>query len=102
MHLGALAVLDHDAEVGDLAIDLGDEGVLDGALVGGAPVLAAGIVVGAVTAAELAREVSLRPRTIMNLARAGKIPRIKLSGRIVRFDREAVLSALRALGAKKN
>jgi excisionase family DNA binding protein len=55
-----------------------------------------------VTAVELARELSLRPKTIMDLARAGKIPRIKLSGRIVRFDREAVITALKALAEKKN
>jgi hypothetical protein len=50
-HLIAELGIDIDVEVADLRVSLRDEGVLDVALVGGAAVLAAGVVGGAVARA---------------------------------------------------
>lgn len=54
-----------------------------------------------ITASELAERLRMKPKTIIGLAREGKIPRIKLSRRIVRFDYEEVVQAMKALAAKE-
>ena len=46
------------------------------------------------TAAELARRLRLRPRTIRAWASAGLIPCVRLGARTIRYDLRAVLRAL--------
>jgi len=53
-----------------------------------------------VTSETLARRLNLRPSTIRRWARAGIIPCLKLSGKVVGFDVEVVESALRKIAAK--
>jgi predicted site-specific integrase-resolvase len=53
-----------------------------------------------VTAEQLAKELSVGVDTIDNWGRAGRIPRIRISRKIVRYDRDAVLSALSQAGVK--
>jgi len=47
------------------------------------------------TAKQMASELGLRAGTIKQWARSGKIPSLRLSGKVIRFDREAVEQALR-------
>ena len=47
-----------------------------------------------VTADELARRMQLRPQTIREWARSGKIPCMRPTGKTVRFDFDRVLKAL--------
>jgi excisionase family DNA binding protein len=49
------------------------------------------------TVAELAKRLRLRPRTVQGWARQGRIPSVKLSSKVVRFDWHDVLAALRKL-----
>jgi excisionase family DNA binding protein len=46
------------------------------------------------TAAELGRRLRLSPETIHQMARDGRIPCIRLSAKVIRFDAEAVAAAL--------
>jgi excisionase family DNA binding protein len=47
------------------------------------------------TASELASRLSLRPATVLELARAGKIPSVRLTPKVVRFDIVDVISAMK-------
>ena len=38
------------------------------------------------------------PRTVLELARNGTIPRVKLTGKVIRFKLSAVVAALDSLG----
>ena len=53
-----------------------------------------------VTSEQLAKELSVGVDTIKNWGRTGRIPRIRISRKIIRFDRDAVLSALSQAGVK--
>jgi len=46
------------------------------------------------TASELAGRLQIRPRTVQSWARQGRIPTVRLSAKVVRFDWRAVLTAL--------
>jgi excisionase family DNA binding protein len=50
------------------------------------------------TVDQLADRLHIRPRTVQTWARRGRIPTIKLSAKVVRFDWRAVLAALRNQG----
>ena len=50
---------------------------------------------GLVTAEELAKQLSLSPGTVRRWAQAGIIPRLRLSGKVIRFDPAEVEAALR-------
>jgi len=52
------------------------------------------------TTVELARVLKLRPETIRKLAREGKIPSIRLSPKIVRYDPQAVIASFHKLSIK--
>jgi excisionase family DNA binding protein len=52
------------------------------------------------TAEQLAKELKVSVETIDGWGRSGKIPRIRISHKIIRFDRDAVLSALSQAGDK--
>jgi excisionase family DNA binding protein len=47
------------------------------------------------TVSQLAERLHIRPRTVQIWARRGRIPAIKLSPKVVRFNWLAVLAALR-------
>jgi hypothetical protein len=47
------------------------------------------------TTNQLAERLHLRPRTVQAWARLGRIPTVKLSPKVVRFDWPAVLAVLR-------
>ena len=47
------------------------------------------------TAVELAERLRVRPATIRSWGRTGRIPTIRLSRRVLRFDLSEVLAALR-------
>jgi excisionase family DNA binding protein len=47
------------------------------------------------TVAELAKRLRLRPRTVQSWARAGRIPSVRLTAKVIRFDWGDVLTALR-------
>jgi len=49
------------------------------------------------TAEEVARRLSLRPSTVRRWAREGRIPAVRPTARVIRFDIAAVLAALRRL-----
>jgi excisionase family DNA binding protein len=51
------------------------------------------------TAAELAERLRVRPSTIRAWARVGRIPMVRLSRRVLRFDFEDVVAALRRHGS---
>ena len=51
------------------------------------------------TSEDLAGRLKVKATTIKRWARAGAIPCIKLSGKVIRYDYEEVLSALKAKGA---
>jgi len=53
------------------------------------------------TAEEIAKELNVSPSTITEWGRQGKIPRVKVSYKIIRFDHDAILSALSRLAANK-
>jgi len=46
------------------------------------------------TAEQLAKELRVGVETVTDWGRSGRIPRIKISHKIIRFDRDAVLFAL--------
>lgn len=46
------------------------------------------------TAEQLAKELEVGVDTVVEWGRSGKIPRIRISRKIIRFNRDAVLSAL--------
>jgi excisionase family DNA binding protein len=46
------------------------------------------------TANQLAERLQIRPRTVQAWARKGRIPTVKLSAKVVRFDWEAVVASL--------
>lgn len=48
------------------------------------------------TADELAERLRVRPATIRLWAREGRIPRIRISGKVIRFDVSAVIDLLQA------
>jgi excisionase family DNA binding protein len=48
------------------------------------------------TVLELAERLHVRPRTVQTWARQGRIPAVKLSAKVVRFDWQAVLAAIRS------
>jgi excisionase family DNA binding protein len=54
------------------------------------------------TTEQLAKELSVGAETVEKWGRTGKIPRIQISRKIVRYDRNAVLSALAQVGERKN
>ena len=47
-----------------------------------------------VDAKAMAEQLAMRPRTLLDLARRNRVPCIRVSRRIVRFDARAVLRAL--------
>ncbi len=47
-----------------------------------------------VTAERLAKELSVGIETIEDWGRSGKIPRIRISRKIIRYDKDAVFTAL--------
>ena len=47
-----------------------------------------------VDAKAMAEQLAMRPRTLLDLARRNRVPCIRVSRRIVRFDATAVLRAL--------
>ena len=51
------------------------------------------------TADELALKLRLAPDTVREMARRGKIPSIRISPKVIRFDPLAVDQALRAVDA---
>lgn len=48
------------------------------------------------TAADIASSLGVHPETVLQWARQGRIPRLRVSGKVVRFDPVAVLAALEA------
>ena len=54
------------------------------------------------TAEELAQSLRLSPDTIRQMARDKKIPAIRLSPKVIRFDAQAVADALSVLSAEKS
>jgi len=52
------------------------------------------------TAEEVADRLGVSPRTIIEWAKDGRIPEVRASQRIRRFDYEDVVSALKKQGAK--
>ena len=52
------------------------------------------------TADELARKFRLSPDTVRDMARRGKIPSIRLSAKVIRFDPVAVDQALQSADTK--
>jgi excisionase family DNA binding protein len=53
------------------------------------------------TVDQLAERLHIRPRTAQAWARQGRIPTLKLSPKVVRFDWIAVLAALRDLNNRQ-
>jgi DNA-binding CsgD family transcriptional regulator len=49
-----------------------------------------------VTAEEIARLIGIAPRTVRHWGRMGKIPRVKITAKVVRFDLGDVLKALKS------
>jgi excisionase family DNA binding protein len=47
------------------------------------------------TVNQLAERLHIRPRTVQTWVRQGRIPAIKLSSKVIRFDWNAVLTELR-------
>lgn len=47
------------------------------------------------TVNQLAERLQVRPRTVQAWARQGRIPSVRLSAKVVRFDREDVVASLR-------
>lgn len=56
---------------------------------------------GLITAEELAKRLSLSPGTIKRWGQEGVIPRLRLSGKVVRFDAEEVEEVLRRRAIKE-
>jgi|GEM_PF-1344784 len=52
------------------------------------------------TANQLAQRLKVSPVTVQRWSRDGRIPCLKLTAKVVRFDYEAVCAALREIGAK--
>jgi excisionase family DNA binding protein len=50
------------------------------------------------TAEQVARLLGVRPRTVLEWARDGVVPSVRLSPKCVRFDEALILDALRASG----
>jgi excisionase family DNA binding protein len=53
------------------------------------------------TAEELAQRLRLQPSTVKRWAQEGIIPALRLSGKVVRYDWEAVENALREHAARR-
>lgn len=53
-----------------------------------------------VTAEELAQRLEVKPCTIRKWSRQGKIPAVRISPKVVRFDAQAVMAILSKGGAK--
>lgn len=53
-----------------------------------------------VTAEQLAKELSVGVETIETWGRTGRIPRIRISRKIIRYDRNVVLAALSNAGMR--
>jgi excisionase family DNA binding protein len=49
------------------------------------------------TVNQLAERLHIKPRTVQAWARRGRIPAVKLSAKVVRYEWPAVLAALRGL-----
>jgi excisionase family DNA binding protein len=47
------------------------------------------------TKTQLAARLSVAPRTVQAWARSGKIPAVKITAKVVRFDWQAVVAAIR-------
>lgn len=52
------------------------------------------------TVSELAERLQVRPRTVQTWARSGRIPFVRVSAKTIRFDWQAVVSAMRALSSQ--
>jgi excisionase family DNA binding protein len=52
------------------------------------------------TAEELAERLAVSERTVRQWARSGRIPEVRASQRVRRFDYEAVVAALKSKGPK--
>jgi excisionase family DNA binding protein len=48
------------------------------------------------TTNQLAERLHIRPRTVQAWARMGRIPTVKVSPKVIRFDWKAILTVLRA------
>ncbi len=46
------------------------------------------------TAEDMAQELDVSPSTITEWGRQGKIPRVKISPKIIRYDKDAILHVL--------
>jgi len=53
------------------------------------------------TAAELAERLRVRPDTVRRWMRAGRIPVLRVSEKVVRYDYGEVIEALRARGRRE-
>ena len=51
------------------------------------------------TADEMAQRLRVRPATVKTWARSGRIPTVRLSPKVIRYDAEAVVAALTAQAA---
>jgi excisionase family DNA binding protein len=52
------------------------------------------------TVTQVAERLHLKPRTVQTWTRQGRIPAVKLSAKVVRYDWPAVMAALRNLPVK--
>lgn len=54
-----------------------------------------------ITANEMAERLRLRPTTVRRWARTGRIPAIRVSSKVIRFDPRAVERALREISFRR-